>query len=128
VPRRRPAGRECLDRFADLQQSDPDSIDGTVSFSTQAYADDYQANGYQPHVEPWDYAFHGYLSNPFQVAGLPVPHTMVAGSVVSFLWWWSKLPKYHAGGYAYVNCTYSPLVHQRRSPGGGQTGWSWSGR
>ncbi|MBO2450747.1 hypothetical protein J4573_26830 [Actinomadura barringtoniae] len=83
-------------------------IQGTVYYANQTFADGYQANSYQPHVEPWDYFFHGSLSNPFPVVGANLSHTMQDGSEVSFLWYWFNIPYPAAGGYAFVNCTYKP--------------------
>jgi hypothetical protein len=79
---------------------------GVVNFNAQIFADNYQANGYQQHTEPWDYKFHGNLGNPFQVRGGGT-HEMTSGrSEVSFLWYWSSAAAPSQGGYAYNNCVY----------------------
>lgn len=85
-------------------------IQGIVFYANQTFADGYQANSYQPHIEPWNYFFHGSLSNPFPVVGANLTHSMHDGSEVSFLWYWFNIPIPRAGGYAFVNCTYHPNI------------------
>ena len=87
------------------------SVLGSVAFSNQSYADNYQANSYQPHYEPWNYWFHGNLANPFPIVKSSLTHTMKIGSSVSFLWTWHSISKPASGGYAWVNCTYDPGVN-----------------
>ncbi|NQE88759.1 hypothetical protein [Nocardia terpenica] len=79
---------------------------GTINFQAQIFADNRQANVYQPHVEPWDYNFHGPLPRTFQVIG-DGNYTMHAGSEVSFLWYWTSITHSGSGGYAFNNCVYS---------------------
>lgn len=79
---------------------------GVVNFSAQIYADRNQANVYQPHIEPWNYLFHGPLPRTFQKVGGGT-YTMHGGSTVSFLWYWRSVAQPGRGGYAYLNCVYS---------------------
>ncbi|MGW2650526.1 hypothetical protein ACWC2T_37970 [Streptomyces sp. NPDC001393] len=82
-----------------------------VNFSNQSFADNYQANSYQPHNEPWNHWFHGNLGNPFSIIRSSLKHQMHNGSSVSFLWFWHSIARPTSGGYAWVNCTYRPGVN-----------------
>jgi hypothetical protein len=121
-------GRMCTGTFDDnsavvtLQESNAsipwgvrlkpmNSVLGEVAFSNQSFADNYQANSYQPHYEPWNYWFHGSLANPFSIVGSSLKHQMKIGSAVSFLWTWHSISKPASGGYAWVNCTFDPGVN-----------------
>lgn len=79
---------------------------GVVTMNAQIFADNNRANVYAPHVEPWDYFFHGPLPRTFQRIG-GGSYTMPAGSQVSFLWTWTSTSRPADGGYSLVNCTYS---------------------
>lgn len=81
---------------------------GVINFSAQIYANNHQANVYQPHVEPWNYQFHGPLPRPFSVVKSSKKYTMPRGATVSFLWTWYSVAKPTQGAYRYVNCTFKP--------------------
>lgn len=89
-----------------IRLAPPNATFGTVTMTAQIFADNNRANVYAPHVEPWNYEFHGPLPRNFQRIGGGT-YTMHAGSQVSFLWTWASSAQPTRGGYSYVNCTYS---------------------
>lgn len=118
------AGRPCMGTFdhkasvVTLQQSPTAGIPwlikltpanaafGEVNMSAQIYVDNNRANVYDPHIEPWNYQFHGPLPRTFQRFGGGT-YTMHTGSEVSFLWTWNSVAQPAQGGYGFVNCVYS---------------------
>lgn len=81
---------------------------GVINFSAQIYANNRQANVYQPHVEPWNYQFHGPLPRTFSIVRSSKKYTMPRGATVSFLWTWYSVAKPTQGAYRYVTCTFKP--------------------
>lgn len=83
------------------------SDQGVVNMSVQVFVDGKLANVYRPHLQPWNYVFHGPLPRTFDVLYEPGGYTMHAGSEVSFLYHWYSVSKTGSGGYGFVNCLYT---------------------
>ncbi|BBX87948.1 hypothetical protein MAUB_58210 [Mycolicibacterium aubagnense] len=83
------------------------SDQGVVNMSVEIFVDGKLANVYEPHLQPWNYVFHGPLPRSFSVRYEADKYTMHAGSEVSFLYHWYSVTKTGSGGYGFVNCLYT---------------------
>ncbi len=82
---------------------------GDIEFETEIIINNVmKVNGYQPHIEPWYYLFHGSMTKTVQTIGNATPYTLQPGDTLHFLWIWTSVEHPPDGAMTEVQCTYWP--------------------
>ncbi|WP_157931761.1 hypothetical protein [Mycobacteroides abscessus] len=80
---------------------------GIVDFETEVIINNSMVvNGYQPHIEPWNYLFHGSIPKIVQVSGSPAGYTLKSGDVLHFIWMWTSVADGQSGAMTELQCVY----------------------